>query len=440
MNRFENYESAVAYLFAQIPMYTRIGSKALRPSLDNITAMCAHMGHPQRKLKCIHVAGSNGKGSTSHILAATLQKSGYKTGLYTSPHLVDIRERFRVNGVLVAKELVLLFMNTYIDAIEAIAPSYFELNVALAFFIFENEQVDYAVIETGLGGRWDATNIIIPCLSVITNISLEHTAILGNTLEAIAAEKAGIIKAAVPVVIGETQDETEQVFFLKAHHLQSPITYADARWDVIKTGEDAAYQYFTLVDKGARTLYHITTDLKGAYQSKNIVTAMAAVQVLRQKGAHISTTSFIEALKDVKGISGLRGRWETIALHPQVIIDVAHNPAGMEFLKANLASFATANKLHFVMGFANDKDVANVLPHFPKDAAYYFTQASVPRAMPLGNLQALAEGILDGTFHANVGNAIEAALHNAKAEDIIIVTGSFFVVADALIYFNEHKF
>lgn len=435
MNRFNTYEEGLDFLFGQLPIFSRIGQDAIRPGLDNIKILCDHLGNPQHRFRSIHIAGSNGKGSTSHILAATLQACGYKTGLYTSPHLTDIRERFRINGQLIDKQYVLDFLNSHIDCIEAVKPSYFELNVAMAFDFFAREAVDFAVIETGLGGRLDSTNIIHPVLSVITNISLEHTALLGDTLQKIAFEKAGIIKPGVPVVIGETQEATEQVFFLQAHHNNSSITFADARWDMVKTGEDSGFQYFKLVDKGALQLYDAHTDLKGSYQARNIVTAAAAVQVLHESFPDITIAALIRALPAVKAATGLRGRWEKISERPEIIIDVAHNPAGMEFLQANVGN-ASGKTLHFIIGFADDKDVGAVLPYFPKLAKYYFTQASVPRAMPASVLAQKAAGILSGNAYTTVGAAIAACLEQAGAEDTIIITGSFFIVADALNYLH----
>lgn len=437
--KFTHYQQAVDYMFEHLPMYSKLGNRALKPRLTNIKALCDVMGNIHKELKCIHVAGSNGKGSTSHMIAASLQQAGLKIGLYTSPHLVDLRERFRVNGQLIDESYVVEFMNLYYEAIENIQPTYFELNVALAFYAFHKEQVDYAVIEVGLGGQWDSTNVILPILSVITNISLEHTAILGNTLEEIAAQKAGIIKEQVPIVIGETQTETEQVFFLKAHQLQSPISFADARWDVVKYNEDEQYQYFKLVDKANLSITEIKTDLKGSYQAKNIVTACAALHVLIDKIPELNLTHFYESLANIQQKTGLHGRWETIHHHPTIIIDVAHNPGGMEYLNQNLAKLSAESKLHFILGFANDKDVAKVMPYFPNLATYYFTQASVPRAMSAQTLTEIASKTHTGNTYSNVSEAIDTCMKQADKQDIIIITGSFFIIADALIHLKEKQ-
>lgn len=436
--RFKTYRDSLNYLFESLPMFSRIGQEAFKPSLDNITALCSHIGNPQNKFKTIHVAGSNGKGSTSHILAGTLQDCGYKVGLYTSPHLTDIRERFRINGQLISEQFILDFLNQHIDYIEQIKPSYFELNVAMAFEAFAQQKVDIAVIETGLGGRLDSTNIIVPVLSVITNISLEHTDILGNTLALIAKEKAGIIKPGVPVIIGETHTDTEQVFFLAAHQNNSPILFADARWDIVKTKEDQDFQYLKLIDKGTLEIYDIKTDLKGSYQPKNIITCAAAISVLQGNMPDLSISNLISALAHIKTATGLRGRWEKIQDHPTVIIDVAHNPAGMEYFLKNISSHNTATRLHIVLGFANDKDVEKVLPYFPKLATYYLTQANVPRAMAVETLAAKTKGLLQGASYSSVAAAVESSLEKASENDIIIITGSFFVVADALNYFNTN--
>lgn len=431
--KFETYDDTLDFLFAQLPMFTRIGAPAYKEGLGNIEALCTHIGNPQNKIKTIHVAGSNGKGSVSHILAATFQEAGYKTGLHTSPHLVDIRERFRINGQLISKDFIHQFINQHYEFILQLKPSYFELNVAMAFQVFYEQGVDIAIIETGLGGRLDSTNIIVPELSVITNISLEHTALLGDTLVKIAGEKAGIIKPNIPVIIGETQAATEQVFFLKAHQCNAPITFADSIWDVVRVGLTEDKQIFKLVNKSTFEMQSIETDLMGAYQAHNIATAAAAVSALQTLGWDVDITFFSKALQNIIGITGLKGRWETISHQPKIIIDVAHNPAGIEYLKDNLNNNGIAGQRYFVLGFASDKDVDAVLPHFPKDAHYIFTQAKVERAMPVAELVAKAKNNgLEGAHTPNVQAALDHVLAIAKAEDTIIITGSFFTVADAL--------
>ena len=431
--KFETYEATLDFLFAQLPMFTRIGAPAYKEGLGNIEALCAHIGHPERKIKTIHVAGSNGKGSVSHMLAATFQAAGYKTGLHTSPHLVDIRERFRINGQLIDKTFIHQFINQHYDFIQQLQPSYFELNVAMAFQVFFEQGVDIAIIETGLGGRLDSTNIITPELSVITNISLEHTALLGDTLQKIAAEKAGIIKPNIPVIIGETQAETEQIFFLKAHQSNAPITYADAIWDTVRVGLADDKQMFKLINKSTLEMHTIETDLMGAYQSHNITTAAAAISALQHLGWDVDITVFSKALQHIISATGLKGRWETISHQPKIIIDVAHNPAGIEFLKDNLANNAITGKTYFILGFASDKDVDAVIKHFPKEALYIFTQAKVERAMPVASLVAKAnKNGIEGISTPNLATAISKVLALAQPEDTIIITGSFFTVADAL--------
>lgn len=433
--RFKNYEEALDFMYKQLPMYSRVGASALRLGLGNITALCEALGNPQNKLKCIHIAGSNGKGSVSHMLSGTLQEAGYKVGLYTSPHLVDLRERFRIDGALVDKHFVIDFLNQHFDIIEVIKPSYFEINVAMAFDFFEKLAVDYVVVETGLGGRLDSTNIIDPILSVITNISLEHTAILGDTLDKIAYEKAGIIKPNRPVVIGESHADTRPVFFTKAVQCNSSITFADDQYDIVRTEINLFHQSFNLIDLAHKNVWQIETDLLGDYQSKNIITAFAAVNQLIQVGIINNEQPFIEALKNIKNLTGLRGRWEVIQRDPTIIIDVAHNPAGMEFFRSQAQHLNASGKVYVILGCANDKDVNTVLEKLPSNIELILTQASVLRAMDIQVLSQYAteKGWSFNSFE-NVSSAIDYAQKLLQEEDILIITGSFFIVADALDY------
>jgi dihydrofolate synthase/folylpolyglutamate synthase len=441
-----SYTEAVAFLMQRLPMFSRVGNEAIKKGLRNITALCTALGEPQTKFPSIHIAGTNGKGSTSHLIASALQHSGYKVGLYTSPHLVDLRERVRINGIPVSEAFVTDFVNRTKHLIESIGPSYFELNVAMAFTAFAEQAVDVAVIETGLGGRLDSTNIILPILSVITNIGLDHTQILGDTLGEIAVEKAGIIKEKVPVVIGETQPETEQVFFLAALQKQATVLYADSIWDMVRTGQDKDYQYFKLIHKGEQSIYNIKTDLLGNYQAHNIKTALAACELLIQQGWGLTRPAILESFECVKSATGLRGRWELVQQGPDIILDVAHNPSGMAYLVDNIRSArvaATENpalpKLFIVCGFVKDKDVVSALEFFPKDAAYFFTQANVPRALPVSELQAAADTVgLKGESFTNVKEAVAAAKSAAGPQDTILVTGSFFIVGEAIMALEEH--
>jgi dihydrofolate synthase/folylpolyglutamate synthase len=428
-----NYQEAIEYLMQRLPMFARVGNEAIKKGLKNITALCKALDDPQNKFPSVHIAGTNGKGSTSHLIAAALQQQGYKTGLYTSPHLVDLRERVRINGVPVPEEFVISFVERTKPLIEEIQPSYFELNVAMAFAAFAAAKVDIAVIETGLGGRLDSTNIITPVLSVITNIGLEHTQILGDTLAEIAGEKAGIIKEHIPVVVGESHEETEPVFFLHALNKHTVIHYADAIWDMVRTGQDHVFQYFKAVHKGDQEIYNVKTDLLGSYQLHNVKTALTACELLNRSGWNLPREKVLESLSSVKSTTGLRGRWDWVQQSPNIILDVAHNPDGMKYLNENLKAANIEGKLYIVCGFVSDKDVVSALRLFPQDAVFFFTQANVPRAMPVGQLMEIAEqGRLKGSAYPTVKAAVAAAKAAAGADDTILITGSFFIVGEAM--------
>lgn len=431
------YKETIEYLNTTLPMFSKIGQGAIKKGLDNIVSLCAALGDPHLKFPSVHIAGTNGKGSTSHMIAGAFQHAGYKTGLYTSPHLVDLRERIRVNGNPVSEQFVIDFVRLTKDLVKEIEPSYFELNVAMAFYAFAQEKVDVAVIETGLGGRLDSTNIILPVLSVITNIGLDHTQILGDTLPLIATEKAGIIKEKIPVVIGETHPETEQVFFLNALGKHTTVLYADSIWELVRTRQDLHFQYYKAIHKGEQKMYDLKTDLMGNFQTHNIKTGLTACAVLEQLGWNLPIQLVIESMASVKETTGLRGRWEIVQQQPFLILDVAHNPNGMEYLKANLDAMAELKggtaSLHIVCGFVSDKDVRNALSYFPANARYYFTQANVPRAMPVKQLQEIGvEKLLKGEGYNSVKRALEAARENSGQNDVILVTGSFFIVGEAI--------
>ncbi len=437
-----SYQEAIDYLMQRLPMFARVGNSAVKYGLRNIIALCEALGNPQENKKFIHIAGTNGKGSTSHILAATLQQAGYKTGLYTSPHLVDLRERVRINGLPVSKEYVVRFIEKVKPLVETIKPSYFELNVAMAYCAFADENVDVAVIETGLGGRMDSTNIIRPALSVITNISYDHVNILGNTLAEIAGEKAGIIKDDVPVVIGETHSETEGVFFREALKHHSPVYFADSVWDLVKSGRNTDTQQFKAIHRPTKHIYLITTDLLGNYQSANIITSLAAVEVLQQLGWEVSIDTCVRALQSVKSTTGLRGRWDRISSEPDIILDVAHNPAGMALTMENLQALGehkTTFVRHIVCGFVKDKDVSATLKQMPTNARYYFTQADMPRALEAASLLELAvHNGLNGACFSHVSDAVRAAVQQADTEDVILITGSFYIVGEAIPFLEEY--
>jgi len=431
-----SYQETVDFLMQRLPMFSAQGAAAIREGLGNITELCKALGDPHQKFPSVHIAGTNGKGSTSHMIAGALQQAGYKTGLYTSPHLVSLTERIRINGVPVPEEFVVRFVEQARALIDRVQPSYFELNVAMAFTAFAEAQVDVAVIETGLGGRLDSTNIIHPMLSVITNIGLDHTHILGNTLPLIAAEKAGIIKEKVPVVVGETHPETEQVFFLHALRCHTAVVFADSIWEMVRTGYDSDYQYFKAIHKGEQRMYDLKTDLLGSFQSHNIKTALTACELLAQAGWSLPREMVMQSLERVRASTGLRGRWERIQQEPEIILDVAHNPDGMEFLRQNLQASAAGgpgSRLLVVCGFVKDKDIDTALDFFPKEAQYFFTQAQIPRALPYTELvEAGRRKGLEGQGFAHVGAAVAAAREAAAPHDRILITGSFFIVGEAL--------
>jgi dihydrofolate synthase/folylpolyglutamate synthase len=426
-----NYEETLAYLFAQLPMFSRIGAAAYKADLTNTIVLCNALNNPQHNFKSIHIAGTNGKGSTSHMLAAMLQQQGYKTGLYTSPHIKDFRERIRINGVPISKEFVIDFTEKTQSLCTEINPSFFELTVAMAFEYFSENKVDIAVIETGLGGRLDSTNIIKPILSVITNIGMDHTNLLGNTLELIAYEKAGIIKESIPVIIGAYLPQTKPVFDSKASEMHVTPIYADDLYEVQKVNADKNIATYNVIDKSNLHSEIFELDLIGAYQMKNLKTVLATEKILHQLGFYISNENEKNALANVKKLTGMRGRWDVVGHSPTIIHDVGHNTDGIsEIIKQLKYDYPNVN-YHFVLGFVHDKDISEVLALFPKEAAYYFTNAHIPRALPFDTLQSMANEIgLLGDGFDDVNMAIESASNNSKPEDVIIVCGSFFIIAE----------
>lgn len=429
-----NYQEAIEFMFSSLPMYQRVGKAAYKSNLDNTLALDEHFGHPHKLFRTIHVAGTNGKGSVSHSLAAILQKAGYKTGLYTSPHLVDYRERIRVNGEMISKDYVCNFINDNRGIIEELKPSFFEMSVALAFNYFKDQQVDVAVVEVGMGGRLDSTNIISPELSIITNIGFDHTQFLGNTLPLIAGEKAGIIKGGVPVVIGETHPETKDVFIAKAQEKSAPILFADKETRIEKLCVATSHKYAEYKVDGEKTYKF---DLFGEYQTKNLSTILTSARQLSKLGFRINDSNISEALANVKGLTGLHGRWEFLAESPLTMCDTGHNFDGLSYVTAQLKNL-NCRKLHIVIGFVNDKDVAKVMPLFPKDAIYYFTQAEIPRAMANSEVKAYGEKLgLTGDIFPNVPAAYESAKKNATSDDAIFIGGSTFIVGD---YFKHYGF
>ena len=427
-----DYQQTLDYLYAQLPMFTRVGESAYRKDLHNTIALCAVLDNPQHKFKTIHVAGTNGKGSVSHMLAAILQIAGYKTGLYTSPHLKDFRERIRINGEMIPEQKVIDFVAQNKHLFQELSPSFFEVTVAVAFEYFANENVDIAIIEVGLGGRLDSTNIIKPEVSVITNIGMDHMHILGNTLVEIAKEKAGIIKAHTPVVIGEYTAETKAVFLAKANDINAPITYASQEWEVISDklldGKRALKLRNTTLQKNIQ----LKLDLTGTYQTKNALTVLSAVSEICKKGFNVSDEHIIAALAQVKYLTGLNGRWQTLQTQPLIICDTGHNEDGIKEVIKNIDTITFKN-LHIVIGMVNDKDSRKVLGLFPQNATYYFCAPNLPRAKSAPDLQnQAAEFDLKGDAYSSVSLALSAAKSKAQVDDFIFVGGSTFVVAEVV--------
>jgi dihydrofolate synthase/folylpolyglutamate synthase len=423
-----NYPETLDYLYNTLPMFSRLGSAAFKKDLTNIVILCEKLGNPQTKFKTIHVGGTNGKGSVSHMLAAVYQTAGYRTGLYTSPHLYDFRERIRVNGAMVEKDFVVSFTERLRTAIEEVQPSFFEITVAMAFEWFVQQKVEIAVIEVGLGGRLDSTNIILPELSVITNIGWDHMNLLGNTLEEIALEKAGIIKPGVPVVIGERTERTDHVFQSVAAQKNAPLYFAEDRFTIEDYQLSLKTITVSVTDKLTGTRLAYQSDLAGIYQTKNMLTVLQAIQVLN--GWTISEPDIRSALRNVRPATGLQGRWEVIHKNPTVVLEVAHNKEGIGQMLLHLDKISY-NKLHIVFGMVKDKDIEMILRLLPKAADYYFTRAQIPRALDALELgqKAVAQG-LKGKIYDEVNKALQAALNAAGKDDLIVVCGSIFLVAE----------
>ncbi len=428
------YQQTISYLYAQLPMYSRIGAAAYKADLHNSIALCNALDNPHRKFKSIHIAGTNGKGSTSHMLAAILQQAGYKTGLYTSPHLKDFRERIKINGEMIDEAFVIDFVERTKLFSEAIQPSFFELTMAMAFDYFAQQQVDIAIIETGLGGRLDSTNIITPVLSIITNIGYDHMNILGDTLVEIASEKAGIIKPAVPVIIGESLAETKGLFLNKANACNAPIYFAQNEYVVSNINTSTFQLNCTVTATTNNDSENFTLDLNGLYQTKNLATVLCAEDHLIKAGFKISNEAEKFALAHVKQLTGLHGRWDVISEKPLVVLDVAHNEDGMkQVLNQINPSKANAqwSNVHMVIGMVKDKEVEKILSLLPMEARYYFTNAHIPRALPAADLQRKAAGYqLQGNCFDDVNDAIRAAKQQAGPDDIIVVCGSVFLVGE----------
>lgn len=425
-----NYRQTLDYLFAQLPMYHRIGAAAYRADLGNTTALCNLLDNPQKKFKSIHIAGTNGKGSTSHLIASFLQSAGYKTGLYTSPHLKDFRERIRINGKKIPKAFITSFVLDNRSAFEPVKASFFEYTAVMAFDYFAKERVDIAVIETGMGGRLDSTNIITPLISVITNISKDHTAILGNTLPAIALEKAGIIKPGVPVIIGETQPEVAHVFTAKANEEGSSIHFADQNYKLERESPSSGQFKITGLKTPASPVF--TCPLKGLYQEKNFITAYQAALLLRESGFDLSERAIKQGFKGVIRKTGLQGRWQIIDSRPRTICDVGHNEAGFRYILEQLNT-EQFRELHWIFGLVNDKDADSVMALLPVSATYYFCKANIPRGLDVDELKKKAVKFgLKGDKYPTVKEAFLAARKAAHPDDLVFIGGSTFVVAEVL--------
>ena len=430
-----NYQETIDYLFNVTPLFQNIGKDAYKEGLDNTIILDNHFNNPHKKFRTIHIAGTNGKGSCSHTIAAILQSAGYKTGLYTSPHLIDFSERIKVNGEPVEKEFVIDFVKQNKDFFEPLHPSFFELTTAMAFLYFAEKKVDVAVIEVGLGGRLDCTNIITPDLSIITNISFDHTQFLGNTLKEIAKEKAGIIKGKRPVIIGEYTPETKTVFEDKAKSTNSDIIFAEDNKLIngYKQTENGLLLYKS--DK-IKDLYG---ELNGLYQVKNTNTILNAIYKLIELGYNIDETNIKNGFRNVCHLTGLMGRWQKLEENPTIICDTGHNIGGMKYIVEQLSRMKY-DKLHIIIGMVNDKDINGVISLLPKNAKYYFTQASVKRALPAEQVKKIANNHgLKGEAYSSVEKALTIAKNNAKENDLIFIGGSTFIVADLIVLYKSHK-
>jgi dihydrofolate synthase / folylpolyglutamate synthase len=427
------YQETLKYILNAMPMYQRIGVNAYKADLENAYSLDDYFKHPHKEFKTIHIAGTNGKGSVCHMLAAVLQSAGFKTGLFTSPHLTDFRERIKVNGKEISKDFVNAFIHLHKEFFEKINPSFFEMSVFMAFEYFRQKKINIAVIETGLGGRLDTTNIITPEVSVITNISKDHIQILGNTIEQIAKEKAGIIKKNVPIVIGEDQVETRQIFLQYAQQAGSKIYFADEHFKVEYQSKGknglANYHFSVISNESSNTL---SSDLTGIYQKKNICTAMMTLTILSQQGLNISEKCIKAGFSHVIKLTGLQGRWQEVSLNPLVVCDTGHNEAGIKSVLEQIKN-TVHHELHMVLGFVSDKDFNAIIRLLPKNACYYLCQPNVPRAKNVNELQ--KEFIffnLNSSAFIKVEHAFNAAIEKAGKGDLVFIGGSNFVVADFL--------
>jgi dihydrofolate synthase/folylpolyglutamate synthase len=428
-----NYQQTVDYLYALFPDFQKDGAVAYKPGTDAIQRLCSAVGNPQREFLTVHIAGTNGKGSVASMLAAVLQSAGYKVGLYTSPHLVSFCERIKVDGKEIAQQAVIDFAERCSNTSEQLRPSFFEVTTAMAFDYFAQQGIDIAVVEAGLGGRFDSTNVITPIVSVITHIALDHCNLLGDTLEKIAAEKAGIIKHRIPVVIGKHQNETNNIFKHKAWLNNAPILFADQRYKVRESYMYNGLQIFS-IQRDNKPPHTFTVELMGIYQQQNVCTVLTTIDVLIRNRIDISSKNIANGLRHVSTLTNLLGRWQTIQTHPTIVCDIAHNADGIAQTMAQLRiEMFHYRQLHIVFGISADKDLSSILEYLPRDAHYYFTQAQSSRAMPAVALaETCAAAGLHGVVTNNVRDAINLAKSNTSDSDFIYIGGSAFVVAEAI--------
>jgi dihydrofolate synthase/folylpolyglutamate synthase len=427
-----NYTQTVNYLFERLPMYQRIGGAAYKADLKQTHQLCEILDHPEHKFRSVHVAGTNGKGSTSNLLASIMQEAGLKTGLYTSPHYTDFRERIKINGQMIPQDEVVSFVQKWKKELEAINLSFFEMTVGMAFQYFAQQKVDIAIIEVGMGGRLDSTNVINPMASVITNIGLDHMQFLGSTLPEIAAEKAGIIKSSVPLIVGETQNEISSLFEETAAKKNAPITFADQHWKIDLDASDKSQTPTIKIYHQDNLYLSCKFPLAGSYQSKNLITALETIRILQNQGLTILMQHIQSGIENVVKNTTFKGRWQTLAEHPKIICDSGHNYDGILKIVENINA-TDYEKLHVVLGVVNDKHLDGILSLLPKKATYYFCKANIPRGLPAENLHKAARQFdLFGDNYASVSLALDAAKQSANPKDLIFVGGSIFVLAEVL--------
>ncbi|MCC6448284.1 MAG: bifunctional folylpolyglutamate synthase/dihydrofolate synthase [Chitinophagaceae bacterium] len=432
------YQEVLEWMYQQLPIYTRIGTLAYKTDLENIRILCEQLDNPHQKFKSVHIAGTNGKGSCSNMLANAFQKAGYKTGLYTSPHLFDFRERIQINADKISKDHVIDFIENHNQLIEYVKPSFFEMTVAMAFDYFAKQNIDIAIVEVGLGGLLDSTNLITPEISIITNISKDHTNLLGNSIEEIATQKAGIIKQNTPVLIGETDSQTEKIFITKAIQHNSPLFFADQRYELAFQSFNYPTQTFKIVDKSEMEIINVHTDLLGEYQWKNCITVLNAIEILKTRQWDLSNIDYETVFQDAKKNLTFKGRFDIMSSNPTIILDVSHNEAGVKELISQVLK-QLKGKLHIVMGFVEDKDIESILKIFPKQAQYYFVNAEIPRAKKAKDLMSEAqEQQLVGDAYPLIKEGIKQAISQAENDDTILITGSFFIMEAAYQYLEQN--